>query len=89
MEIGGEVLEFGPEVFEDIDGSEASEEVIFPNMKFPHLRDLSCSSISLRSLGKMLYPGLRHLELSGPTGASLEQLLAALEPMQNLAELVL
>lgn len=87
VDFGRRASEFGPLASEN--GVRFMEKVIFPNMTFPHLRDLSCSYASLRSLGKMLHPGLRRLELCGRTNTSLEQLLAVLEPMQSLVDLVL
>lgn len=75
--------------YSDEDGPEMDSMVFFPNMTFPHLRSFACVSGSLHSYKNMLHPGLRRLEISRPTRVSLDQLLAALAPLQNLEELVL
>lgn len=89
-----EVLQIGTTKLQSLRVSSSemriSHVVIFPNITFPHLRNLrlDCPYISLRSFGKeMLHPGLHRLELS--TTTSPNHLLAMLAPMQSLVHLIL
>lgn len=65
------------------------EAPLFPNFEFPHLRELSCRFGSFPTFRRMILPTLRQLHIVKPKNISPNALLAALESLQALEELVL
>lgn len=62
---------------------------IFPRMTFPNIFDLTWSYGNLSGIRTLLHPGLQCLSLHELSRVSLVDLLAVLEPLQDLEELVL